>query len=100
MKKEWATTLQDLKVYIHVEPDKGGETFIHKVTTALRDGRFIGQVYKWSCKNLGCKDPSDVYIKYGKEEAAKKIKSAISNAKAVDIDEESIPEALPEHLLI
>nr|DAS00951.1 MAG TPA: active helicase ring shaped helicase [Caudoviricetes sp.] len=95
MRKEWATTLQDLKVYIHVEPDKGGETFLHKVTTALRDGKFIGQVYKWSCKNLGCKDPSDVYIKYGKEEAAKKIKSAISNAKIIDIDEESIPEALP-----
>lgn len=95
MRKEWATTLQDLKVYIHVEPDKGGETFLHKVTTALRDGRFIGQVYKWSCKNFGCKDPSDVYIKYGKEEAAKKIKSAISNAKIIDIDEESIPEALP-----
>lgn len=95
MRKEWATTLQDLKVYIHVEPDKGGETFLHKVTTALRDGRFIGQVYKWSCKNLGCKDPSDVYIKYGKEEAAEKIKSAISNAKTIDIDEESIPEALP-----
>lgn len=95
MRKEWATTLQDLKVYIHVEPDKGGETFLHKVTTALRDGNFIGQVYKWSCKNLGCKDPSDVYIKYGKEEAAKKIKSVISNAQAIDIDEESIPEALP-----
>ena len=95
MRKEWATTLQDLKVYIHVEPDKGGETFLHKVTTALRDGNFIGQVYKWSCKNLGCKDPSDVYIKYGKEEAAEKIRAAISNAQAVDIDEESIPEVLP-----
>nr|WP_298053685.1 DUF927 domain-containing protein [uncultured Lachnoanaerobaculum sp.] len=95
MRKEWATTLQDLKVYIHVEPDKGGETFLHKVTTALRDGNFIGQVYKWSCKNLGCKDPSDVYIKYGKEEAAEKIRAAISNAQAIDIDEESIPEALP-----
>jgi len=95
MRKEWATTLQDLKVYIHVEPDKGGETFLHKVTTALRDGNFIGQVYKWSCKNLGCKDPSDVYIKYGKEEAAEKIRSAISNAQAIDIDEELIPEVLP-----
>ena len=95
MRKEWATTLQDLKVYIHVEPDKGGETFFHKVTTALRDGNFIGQVYKWSCKNLGCKDPSEVYIKYGKEEAAEKIRAAISNAQAIDIDEESIPEALP-----
>lgn len=95
MRKEWATTLQDLKVYIHVEPDKGGETFLHKVTTALRDGKFIGQVYKWSCKNFGCKDPSDVYIKYGKEEGTQKIRSAISNAQAIDIDEESIPEALP-----
>lgn len=95
MRKEWATTLQDLKVYIHVEPDKGGETFLHKVTTALRDGNFIGQVYKWSCKNLGCKDPSDVYIKYGKEEAAEKIRAAISNAQAIDIDEELIPEVLP-----
>ena len=95
MRKEWATTLQDLKVYIHVEPDKGGETFLHKVTTALRDGNFIGQVYKWSCKNLGCKDPSDVYIKYGKGEAAEKIRAAISNAQAIDIDEESIPEVLP-----
>lgn len=95
MRKEWATTLQDLKVYIHVEPDKGGEAFLHKVTTALRDGKFIGQVYKWSCKNLGCKDPSDVYIKYGNEEAAEKIRTAISNAKTIDIDEESIPEALP-----
>ena len=95
MRKEWATTLQDLKVYIHVEPDKGGETFLHKVTTALRDGNFIGQVYKWSCKNLGCKDPSDVYIKYGKEEAAEKIRAAISNAQVIDIDEELIPEVLP-----
>ena len=95
MRKEWATTLQDLKVYIHVEPDKGGETFLHKVTTALRDGKFVGQAYKWSCKNFGCKDPSDVYIKYGKEEAAEKIRAAISNAQAIDIDEESIPEVLP-----
>ena len=95
MRKEWATTLQDLKVYIHVEPDKGGETFLHKVTMALRDGKFIGQVYKWSCKNFGCKDPSDVYIKYGKEEGTQKIRSAISNAQSIDIDEESIPEALP-----
>lgn len=95
MRKEWADTLQDLKIYIHVEPDKGGEIFLQKVTTALREGKFVGQVYTWSCKNLGCKDPSDVYVKYGKEEAAEKIKSAISNAKTIDIDEKSIPEALP-----
>ena len=95
MRKEWADILQDLKIYIHVEPDKGGETFLHKVVTALREGNFVGKVYTWSCKNLGCKDPSDVYIKYGKEESAEKIKKALSNAKLIDIDEEAVSEALP-----
>ena len=96
MRKEWADTLQDLKVYIHVEPDKGGETFLNKVTSALKEGNFIGQVYKWSCKNLGCKDPSDVYIKFGKDEATTKIRKAISNAEPINIDEENIPESLPD----
>ena len=95
MRKEWANILHDLKIYIHVEPDKGGETFLQKVTTALREGKFIGQVYTWSCKNLGCKDPSDVYIRYGKEEAAPKIKKALGNAKLIDINEEAVPEVLP-----
>ena len=66
MRSAWAGQLQDLKIYIHVEPDKGGETFLAKVTRALREGGFIGEVYKWSCRTLGCKDPSEVYLKYGK----------------------------------
>lgn len=94
MRTEWANTLQDLKLYIHVEPDKGGETFLAKVTRALKEGNFIGEVYKWSCKNLGCKDPSDVLIKYGKEEAGEKIKKAIFNAIQIDIEEEVLPEAI------
>ncbi len=94
MRTEWADTLQDLKIYIHVEPDKGGETFLAKVTKALKEGNFIGEVYKWSCKNLGCKDPSDVLIKYGKEDAGKKIKKAIFNATQIDIEEEVLPEAI------
>lgn len=94
MRTEWADTLQDLKLYIHVEPDKGGETFLAKVTRALKEGNFIGEVYKWSCKNLGCKDPSDVLIKYGKEEAGEKIKKAIFNAIQIDIEEDVLPEAI------
>lgn len=94
MRTEWADTLQDLKLYIHVEPDKGGETFLAKVTKALKEGNFIGEVYKWSCKNLGCKDPSDVLIKFGKEEAGEKIKKAIFNATIVDVEEEVLPEAI------
>lgn len=65
--------LQDLKVYIHQEPDKGGETFLRKIIEGLREGGFIGKVYRWSCNQIGCKDPSAVYLKFGKEEAQKKI---------------------------
>ena len=63
MRADWAGVLQDLKLYIHVEPDKGGEAFLAKVTRALREGKFVGEVYKWSCRTLGCKDPSEVYMK-------------------------------------
>lgn len=94
MRPSWAEQLQDLKIYIHVEPDKGGETFLAKVTRALREGGFIGEVYKWSCRTLGCKDPSEVYMKYGKEDAAAKILKAISNAEQIDIDDDAIPEAV------
>ena len=94
MRSEWAWQLQDMKLYIHVEPDKGGETFLRKVTRALKEGNFIGQVYKWSCKSIGCKDPSEVYMKYGKEDAAARILKAIQNAEQIDIDEENIPEAV------
>ena len=94
MRSSWAEQLQDLKIYIHVEPDKGGETFLAKVTRALREGGFIGEVYKWSCRTLGCKDPSEVYMKYGKEDAAAKILKAISNAEQIDIDDDAIPEAV------
>lgn len=94
MRSAWAGQLQDLKIYIHVEPDKGGETFLAKVTRALREGGFIGEVYKWSCRTLGCKDPSEVYLKYGKEDAAAKILKAISNAEQIDIDDDAIPEAV------
>lgn len=101
MKSSWAESLQDLKLYIHVEPDKGGETFLAKVIRALREGGFIGEVYKWSCKTIGCKDPSEVYIKYGKEDATTKILKAIRNAEQIDINDDVIPEAVegaPVHL--
>lgn len=96
MRAAWAMLLQDLKIYIHVEPDKGGEAFLAKVTGALKEGGFIGQVYKWSCRTLGCKDPSDVYMKYGKEDAADKLRKAIEHAEQIDIDKAVIPETVKD----
>ncbi len=86
--------LQDLKLYIHQEADQGGETFLRKTITGLRDGGFIGEVYRWSCSKIpGCKDPSDVFVKFGKEDGAKKIMALIKKAEPIDLQE---PEVIPE----
>ena len=93
-KPHMAGMLQDLRIYIHQEQDRGGETFMKKMLSGLREGGFLGEVYRWSCGAIkGCKDPSDVYMKFGKEEAAKKILKLIQGAEKIDLDE---PEEIPE----
>lgn len=37
-KEGQAAMLQDLRLYLHKEPDRGGDTFFTKMTTRLRDG--------------------------------------------------------------
>lgn len=95
-KPHMAGMLQDLRIYIHQEQDRGGETFMKKMLSGLREGGFLGEVYRWSCGAIkGCKDPSDVYMKFGKEEAAKKILKLIQGAEKIDLDDpEEIPEAV------
>lgn len=101
-KAEQSEILQDLKIYLHQEPDGGGETFVKKVCRGLKEGGFIGQVFRWSCSKIGKtddgtkppKDPSDLYLKYGQEEAARLIREALQNAEPIDLDEEQIPEAI------
>lgn len=91
--------LQDLKLYIHKEPDGGGDTFYRKLTHALAETGFSGEVYVWSCQSLGKKDPSDVYLAHGKEEAAKLIREALKRAKAVDLEAEMREEPITGALL-
>lgn len=92
-KPSQSNMLQDLKLYIHQEKDQGGEVFLRKTVEGLRDGGFLGEVYKFSCSTIGEKDPSDVYIKFGKEEAAAKIMALIAKAEKIDL---TAPEAIPE----
>ena len=95
MFKDYQTIgLQDLKLYIHKEPDGGGDTFYRKLTHALADTGFTGEVYVWSCQSLGKKDPSDVYLAHGKEEAAKLIREALKRAKAVYLEAEMREEPI------
>lgn len=92
---EWAEDLQDLTVYLHVEPDHGGEVFLQKTLQGLRDAGFLGKLRRFSCGSLkGCKDPSDVYIRFG-ENAEKKIRKLMKGAEEILLDE---PVQLGEHI--
>jgi len=95
-KIDQAAMLQNLKLYLHIEPDRGGETFLASMTSKLREAEFPGEVYTWSCKMYGAKDPSELFIKYGKEDAAKKIGRALRDAKKIDLNrlEDVIPETI------
>ena len=88
--------LQDLKLYIHQEPDQGGQTFLAKVCRILKEEEFLGEVYTWSCKQFGVKDPSELYLRDGAEKASEKIQKAIKHAQKLDLDDlaGAIPEAI------
>lgn len=97
-KPKQAEFLQDLKLYIHQEPDRGGETFVRKILEGLREGGFIGEVYCFSCSTVsGCKDPSDLYMKFGKDSAASKVVKLIEKAKPLSLEvTEVIPDAIKD----
>lgn len=93
-KPQHAGMLQDMTVVIHQEPDQGGETFLRKVLEGLREGGFIGTVKRFSCSTVsGIKDPSEMFIKFGKEEGAKKILRLVEKAEVLDLD---APDVIPE----
>lgn len=90
---EWTKKLDDLRVYLHIEPDRGGETFRIQMSNKLREGGFTGKVFTWSCGAYGVKDPSELFISYG-DAAADMIEKQLEAAKPLDIYATEIPEAI------
>ena len=96
-KAEWSERLKGIEaIYLHIEPDRGGETFLQQMCQKLYEGGYEGEVYRWSCSEYGVKDPSDLYIKLGKDEAAAKVRAAMDNAAPIDLQRlnEEIPTAV------
>lgn len=95
-KADYVPMLAGLKLYLHKEKDGGGETFMRKTLDGLRRGGFEGEIYTFTCGDVkGCKDPSDILIKFGREEGRNQIMTLIRNAAPVDLTEpEIIPEAI------
>lgn len=104
-KAEWVTYLKDKKrIFVHVEPDNGGQTFLRSVVTKLHEGGYQGTVKLWSCDEYGVKDPSELLIRDGAQEAKSKLQKALSEAKSVSWAEfaEKLPAAIedaPLHLM-
>ena len=93
-KPYWTQALQGLKLYIHREPDGGGQTFVDKVLRGLQEGGFTGTPFLWSCAPKGVKDPSDLYMSHGQEEAAAEIRSLLKQAEIIDLSQYLTPEAV------
>ncbi|MCX4294660.1 MAG: DUF927 domain-containing protein [Prevotella sp.] len=94
-KSEQTQLLQGLKLYVHKEPDQGGETFTKKLYRGLKDGGFTGEVYQWECAALDAKDPSQVYLDKGKENGYKLIHSLLAQAKPINLEAVLMPDAIP-----
>lgn len=97
-KSKQAALLENLNIYLHIEPDHGGEVFLAKMVDQLREADFAGHVYRWTCGSLGVKDPSEAFMKYGKEQAAELIKGLLADAERVDIYDlaSTIPEVISD----
>ena len=85
IREEWARQLQGLAVYLHLEPDMGGKTFLRKAAEALLAADHDAPVYSWSCARYGAKDPSALHLQKP-EEAAELIQKALDDAPRVDLE--------------
>lgn len=84
----------DKDVYLHVEPDQGGQKFLEKTMERLKEAGYKGKVKSFSCHAIDkeCKDPSDLHVKYG-DDFRGKIDPAIRDAKLEDLDAPVIRKA-------
>ena len=83
-KTEWANDLSGLVLYIHVEPDKGGETFYQTMMRKLSDAGFEGTIKTFSVGPLGVKDPSELWCRDG-DEAKAKLQNLLDQAETADL---------------
>lgn len=94
-KQDWSAQLTGLRLYLHIEPDNGGQTFRANMLKKLYAGEFLGEVFTFSCGTSGAKDPSELLGKLGAAPAAEKLKELIDSAKQIDLAAENTVEAIP-----
>jgi hypothetical protein len=89
-KSEWTEKLKDLEtVYLHIEPDTGGEGFYQQMLRRLSDGGYAGTVKTFNVGPLGVKDPSELWCRDG-DEAKTKLQGLLETADRVDLNSQVI----------
>ncbi|MGN1031214.1 MAG: DUF927 domain-containing protein [Butyricicoccaceae bacterium] len=91
-----AEPLKGLKLYLHQEPDHGGEVFVRRVCEALTEVGFDSEVCVWSCRQAGGKDPSELLIRLGEDDAILQIGRAIRHAEQIDFRTPPIPTVIAD----
>lgn len=95
---EWLRYIAGKKVYIHNENDPGGIIFRNKICETIYKKGNKQEVYEFTCRDEGCKDPSDLFKKcVGKYENEinvnkyasfrTKINQLLQNAMQLDLKE-------------
>lgn len=91
---KWAEQLASIpRLYLHIEPDKGGQTFRQQMISKLYEGGYEGEVLTFTLEDYEVKDPSELYGKNGMD-ALEQVKTAMGKAETVDLKTEA--ENLPD----
>lgn len=88
----WTRWLRPVPLWLHVENDQGGETFLRHTLERLKEEGFRAPVYRFRAADIdpGCKDLSDLMVKLGPEAARTAIRQALARREAA---EASVPQS-------
>lgn len=83
------------EIYIHIEkdengnPDTGGKIFATKLPRMLYAGGYKGKIYKFSCRDKGAKDPSELYnhLNRNKNDFIETILALVTDAEEIPIED-------------
>ena len=92
LKKEYLEGFK--KIHILVEPDKGGKTFLKRITDKLKEFKWPGEAFKLTMPD-GTKDLNELHIKHSDKNGFEFIlSSCFSKSKKVDTTPKTEPEPL------
>lgn len=82
-RSEWVEYIKDFNIYIHKEPDQGGETFVKKTCEGLFKAGLKKDTFEISVQ--GFKDPSEMHIN-SSDEFDNRWKAVIKAARKIDVE--------------